>query len=178
MQALWSIWRSEFSIPSVAARLLLLTGCRSREIRSLRWASVQADSFVALDTKAGGSTHRVHMSRQVSALFEHLRIRTGTGPYCFPSTGRGGYLAGLHFQVKAWTAAAGIDHWTPHDLRRTFGTILAEQRVPLQVRRVTLNHGPKNLTDRTYNAHQYQDEAKEAWQLAADVVEDACGPAV
>ena len=72
----------------------------------------------------------------------------------------------------------GCAHWTLHDLRRTFGTKLAELRVPPHVVERLLNHKLGSIANQTggvvsaiaevYNRHAYLPEMREAiekWEV-------------
>jgi integrase len=60
--------------------------------------------------------------------------------------------------VRTWRAELP----TPHDLRRTVGTRLAELRVPKEVRDGILNHAARDVGSKHYNLHDYADEKREA----------------
>lgn len=60
----------------------------------------------------------------------------------------------------------GVKHFTPHDLRRTAATILAQSKIRYEDRERVLNHSLSKLDD-TYNQHDY-DEPK---QIALEALE-------
>jgi integrase len=71
--------------------------------------------------------------------------------------------------VRTWKAEPP----TPHDLRRTVGTRLAELRVPKEIRDRLLNHTASDVGSRHYNLHDYVDEKREAlirWSLALTAI--------
>jgi integrase len=62
-----------------------------------------------------------------------------------------------------------LDPPTPHDLRRTVETRLAELRVPKEIRDRVLNHIPSDVGSKHYNRHDYADEKRAAltrWSVA------------
>jgi integrase len=62
-----------------------------------------------------------------------------------------------------------LDPPTPHDLRRTVETRLAELRVPKEIRDRVLNHIPSDVGSKHYNRHDYADEKRAAltrWSAA------------
>jgi hypothetical protein len=69
--------------------------------------------------------------------------------------------------VRTWLAEPP----TPHDLRRTVGTRLAELRIPKEIRDRVLNHAPADVGSRHYNLHDYVDEKRNALHRWAAVVE-------
>lgn len=60
----------------------------------------------------------------------------------------------------------GVDHFTPHDLRRTANTLMSGAKVIKEHRERVLNHTLEKL-DGTYNLHDYDDEK----QLALETLE-------
>ena len=75
-------------------------------------------------------------------------------------------LAGDIPAVRTWRAELP----TPHDLRRTVGTRLAELRVPKEVRDGVLNHAARDVGSKHYNLHDYADEKREALASWAAVI--------
>lgn len=64
----------------------------------------------------------------------------------------------------------GIEHFTPHDLRRTFVTNLARFKIQWEVRERIVNHKMSAL-EKTYNKHDYETEkmvAMQKWQSELD----------
>jgi integrase len=71
-----------------------------------------------------------------------------------------------------------LDPPSPHDLRRTVETRLAELRIPKEIRDRVLNHAASDVGSKHYNRHDYADEKREAlnrWALALGSIVD--GPA-
>lgn len=60
----------------------------------------------------------------------------------------------------------GIEHFTPHDLRRTANTMMASSGIPFEHRERVMNHKREKL-DRIYNRFDYADEK----QIALEAVE-------
>jgi integrase len=73
---------------------------------------------------------------------------------------------------------AGATTWdaeppTPHDLRRTLETRLAELRIPKEIRDRVLNHVSSDVGDRHYNLHDYAHEKRDAltrWSAALSAI--------
>lgn len=63
--------------------------------------------------------------------------------------------------MKRMCDAVGIDHYSPHDLRRTVGTLLAREGYNPDLRGVFLNHAKAGVTDRHYNQYDYATEKAE-----------------
>jgi hypothetical protein len=68
--------------------------------------------------------------------------------------------------IETWKALPP----TPHDLRRTLGTRLAELRVPKEIRDRVLNHIPSDIGSKHYNVHDYSAEKRDALERWASIV--------
>jgi integrase len=71
--------------------------------------------------------------------------------------------------AKTWSA----DPPTPHDLRRTLETRLAELRIPKEIRDRVLNHISSDIGDKHYNLHDYVVEKRDAltrWSAALSAI--------
>jgi integrase len=64
-----------------------------------------------------------------------------------------------------------IERLRPHDLRRTFRTILSRIGVAPHVAERCLNHADGNPLDAVYNAHNYRPEMIDAWERAGAHIE-------
>ena len=72
-------------------------------------------------------------------------------------------------RAQTWDA----DPPTPHDLRRTLETRLAELRIPKEIRDRVLNHVSSDVGDKHYNLHDYADEKRDAltrWSAALSAI--------
>lgn len=72
-------------------------------------------------------------------------------------------------RARTWTANPP----TPHDLRRSLGTRLAELRVPKEIRDRVLNHTASDVGSKHYNLHDYADERRDAltrWSAALSAI--------
>jgi integrase len=84
-----------------------------------------------------------------------------------------GYEVGRYVSQAIQRAQArfGLEHWTPHDLRRTALTKMAELGVPPIVLGHIANHRTTTkagITLGVYVQHQYEREKREALELWAD----------
>ena len=98
-----------------------------------------------------------------------------TGKYLFPSI-----KTGLPIQQKSLTEQAwhmrrdermiDIDHWVPHDLRRTVRTGLSRLGCPSEVAEAALGHARTGI-EGTYDLHKYENECKVWLQKWADYMD-------
>ncbi len=61
-----------------------------------------------------------------------------------------GRVGSIKTGFTATVTRAGIDHCTPHDLRRTAGRFMAEAGVPIEEIATYLGHTNPNITRATY----------------------------
>ena len=86
-------------------------------------------------------------------------------------------LTGDTMVVRTW----GGDQPTPHDLRRTVETRLAELRIPKEIRDRVLNHVAGDVGSKHYNLHDYADEKRDAlnrWALVVEAIVTGASAAV
>ena len=91
--------------------------------------------------------------------------------------GFGRRLHGNDDAIKTWHA----DPPSPHDLRRTVGTRLAELRIPKEIRDRVLNHIAGDVGSKHYNLHDYADEKRDAlnrWALVVEAIVTGASAAV
>lgn len=165
-----------------ALKLILVTaqrpgeviGMHSKEITE-RWWTIPAERA------KNGRTHRVYLTNTAIELIgplETIDQKTGeTKPkgYIFasPLKKENRPMGDTALPVAVRRALAmpvtdqdgkpatenrlGIDHFTPHDLRRTANTLMAASKIIKEHRERVLNHTLEKL-DGTYNLHDYDDE--------------------
>lgn len=123
---------SESQYAIAAFRLLLLTGCRLREIQTLKWEYVDLDNgqINLPDSKTGAKT--IHLGAAAAALLKKLPEVDGN-PYVIIGKFEGAYLADLQKPWRRIRKAAGLDNVRIHDLRHTFasGGLLVGEGLPM-----------------------------------------------
>jgi integrase len=177
-------------------RLALLTGARIGEIAGLDTAELEhlADAsraaWIIPSTRTKNKKdHLVPLCPLARETVLELLAQSGpkSGGYLFPTHSRrrmgpmrgdsfaeamegfGRRLHGTDDALKTWHA----DPPSPHDLRRTVGTRLAELRIPKEIRDRCLNHAAGDVGSIHYNLHDYADEKREAlnrWVLALSAI--------
>ncbi|PWR21612.1 site-specific integrase [Zavarzinia compransoris] len=123
---------SESSYAVAAFRLLLLTGCRLREIQTLKWAYVDLDEHqIDLpDSKTGAKT--VHLGEAAVELLKKLPQADGN-PHVIAGKFKDTHLTDLQRPWRRIRKAAGLDNVRIHDLRHTFasGGLLVGESLPM-----------------------------------------------
>ena len=155
----------------LALRLLLATGQRKGEALTAQWADIDLASgwwTIPASRAKNGYLHRVPLNPTATAILAELQGLKLPGPWLFPSPcGKGENPVtdtSLDHALRRCNFA-GVEPFTPHDLRRTVGTALGELGFNRLVQDKVLNH-----VDRTvggiYDRHSYDKEkrqALEAW---------------
>ena len=103
-----------------AIRLLLLTGCRSNEILSLKWSDYREGHLYLRDSKTGPRT--VWLSSPARGILDGLPRR---GAWIFPARRRRGFLDRTVIQ-DYWQKVrdeAGLGDVRLHDLRHSYASV-------------------------------------------------------
>ena len=163
--------------PAVAAawRLILLTAQRPGEVLSMRWRDLERDSLgwwwnIPAEMTKTNRAHRVPISAQALAVIEALRPLTGSTEWVLASRAEGKPLIWLSHssaRLREWSA---LEHFTPHDLRRTAATWLGRSGVRPDTIDQLLNHAAGRIS-RTYNRAGYDAEKRQAVVLLGSLVE-------
>ena len=151
-------------IRGLVLKMLLFTGCRSSEIRTLQWNEVEDASLNLADGKTGG--RRVWLGERALAVIAEARdMRDASGIHCeyvFPDPrnplqcmGRcsiSDFWRGLRKQI-------GIGDVRVHDLRHSFATEAVRQGVALPVVSRLLGHSKIEMTMRYTHSTDAETEA-------------------
>lgn len=164
----------------IACSLLLTLGVRKSELCKAQWSEFDLDEktwkLVDERTKTLTATN-IPLPDMVVSLLKELQIRACGSKYLLPNrraskkphmgddtlnraiTKLFGHEAGKKKQPP--NLMGDMDHFSVHDLRRTFRSLLAKQGVLGHVAERCLNHKLKGV-EGIYNRHDYFDERKEA----------------
>lgn len=157
-----------------AIRLLMLTGCRLREILHLRWSDVDLERGLAFlpDSKTGKKT--VLLSAAAVAVINEIP-KVGVYIVASESAGRKDEKprADLKRPWAAITKKAGLDGLRIHDLRHSFASVGAWSGLGLPVIGKLLGHADAKTTQRY--AHIADDAARRGADVIADQIAAAMG---
>ena len=160
----------------LALKLLLVTAQRRGELTFAKWSHFDLDSKLwtipieLLKTSHAKRTkpepHIVPLSRLALELLNQLQAFTGGGVYVLPAhadknKNRSYSERVLSRAVRQNEDHFGIEHFTPHDLRRTAASFMTKIGVPrLHVEKV-LNHATGDIAE-VYDRHDYLPEKRAA----------------
>lgn len=152
-------------------RFTLWTGCRTGEVCIAEWRDVDLElgTWHLRDTKTGIERH-VQLPRQAISYLEQLKLTTGE--YLFPSQKTLLPLQQKTLTEQAWhmretKRMVDIEHWTPHDLRRSVRTGLSRLGCRSEVAEAVLGHSRSGI-EGTYDLYAYDDECRKWLQIWAD----------
>jgi integrase len=151
-----------------AIRLLLLTGARRDEIRTLRWQHVDLERRLLLlpDSKTGRKT--ILLSNGATDLLR-LIPKVAENPFVFPG---GKPATPIHDLERPWQKirkAAGLEDVRLHDLRHTFASIAAGAGHSLPIIGKLLGHTQAATTARY--AHIAANPARDAVEQVGNVMQ-------
>ncbi|MDP8162426.1 tyrosine-type recombinase/integrase [Pasteurella skyensis] len=142
--------------------LTLFTGCRTGEICAIAWDDVdfKKKTVFLRETKTGASRY-VQLSSQAMMLLKSIEQ---SSKYVFQvrkkeKTMSQKYLTECTWNLRRRGLMINIEHWSPHDLRRTVRTGLARLGCPSDIGEAILGHSKKGI-EGTYNLHTYDKECK------------------
>ena len=165
--------QSEGRLPAHAAgalRLLMLTGCRSGEITTLRWNDVhlEARELRLRDSKTGPRV--IPLSPSAVRVLEGLPRAAGN-PWVIAGRKPGTHLSQLGYYWYRVRERAGLDDVRIHDLRHSFASRALALGESLSMIGKLLGHSKVQTTARY--AHLSRDSVKEsAARVAASIGAD------
>lgn len=158
----------------LAIEFQLLTGARPSEVRLATWSEINLHRSawtIPADRVKSGRAFRVHLSKQALSILERAKaLKSTKSDFVFPGANGGSLekmaIARALSRLAARTEDAGGKKLRPHDLRRTFRTMLSRLGVPPHIAELCMNHQETETMRRVYDGHDYTGEMAEAWDLA------------
>jgi integrase len=167
LTALWWAIDKLRQLPRAYFRVVMLTGARRNEVRSMAWSELDLDAGlwrVPPERNKSGRAFELPLSAPV---VETLRALPRIGPMIFTLNGE--RPMAVHQLIEQVRGNAGLIDVRLHDLRRTLRTGLAELGVSFEVAERVLNHAMPSL-QAVYNRHNYIAEKRAALALWAEHV--------
>ena len=168
-----------YHVTRLALKMILLTGQRPGEVCGMAWAEIEGDFWnIPPGRMKNGEANRVPLCPMALEVIETARMYSSDCDYVFRSS----YKPKSPISRQAVTRAVAR-HWpemgftkafTPHDLRRTLRTRLAELGINDVVAEKTLGHKLQGLMA-VYNQHAYDTEKRQALNLWERRLSDIVG---
>ena len=127
--------------------LILMTGLRVDEARTLSWANVDLDrgTFRAVDTK-NRRDHTLPMTRSTRSMFlDRYKNNSNNSEWVFPSPLDSSNSASMSRTIERAIEESGVK-FTAHDLRRTVATVASDLGYDLDKVSAVLNHAKQGVT--------------------------------
>lgn len=145
-----------------ALKLVLLTGLRPGEVVAAKWDQLDGEW---LDLPGTSTKNKRPHRAYLSTLARQVAGDPGEGLLVTKDDGSPIPVYSLSFWIRR-CGHFGAASWSPHDLRRTCTTRLAEMGTAPHVIQRILNHAQTGVTGRVYDRHTYAAEisrALESW---------------
>jgi integrase len=156
-------------------KLLLLSGCRLREVAEMRRDELSDDGVTwnlpGARTK-NRKPHVVPLPPLARDILASVKLIEGC-PYVFSTTGKSPVQGWSKIKDRLDVAMKPTTPWVLHDLRRTAATGMAELGIAPHIVEAVLNHvsGARAGVAGTYNRAAYAPEKKAALERWGDHVD-------
>ena len=170
MRQVWS-WLDDHMTdePRLMIRFMMLTGCRTAEIRCAKreWFDFEDNTWTVPkeEYKTGVAVRRALPAAAKALLLEHKEkvntryVATSQRPAPGKEFDRPVSNQVAANYAKSVFEGAGMERWSMHDLRRTLATKLSEQGCPPHVIEKILGHAMAGVMAH-YNLHDYMDDQR------------------
>ena len=155
-------------LSKLAIKLQLATAQRKGEVVAAEWTEfdlVNGWWTMPAHKVKNGNTHRVPLSNLALEIIQQIKPLSNGSKWLFPSP-----IGNTHFTPEAINHAVkrnqpqDIEHFTPHDLRRTAASHMTAMGIPRLVVSKMLNHTENSVTA-IYDRHSYDTEKKNAIEI-------------
>lgn len=152
----------------------LLTGARPGEVRLASWSEVRLDRqqwIIPTERVKSGREFKVHLCTEaVEILNIALAHKSDKSDFVFPGANGGAIekmaVARALSRLAERVSERGGKKLRPHDLRRTFRTMLSRLGVQPHIAELCMNHQEAETMRRVYDGHDYGSEMAAAWDKA------------
>ena len=158
------------SLPAtrLAFQLLILTACRSGEVRGATWAEIDGDTWtIPAERMKAGKEHIVPLSIQAQVLLREAREKLGGDGLIFPGEG-GNPLSDNALSLRARKEDLGC---VPHGFRSSARTFWTAQGAGWEAIELSLGHAVGNTVAQAYFRTAMVEERKPMYQSWADYIE-------
>ncbi|HBW3142528.1 TPA: tyrosine-type recombinase/integrase [Klebsiella pneumoniae] len=160
----------------LAARLLILTGVRTGELRGAFWSEFDLEKAVweiPAERMKMKRPHLVPLSTQALEVVQQLKVMSGQYPLVFPGRNDPRKTMSEASINQVFKRIGYTGKVTGHGFRHTMSTILHEEGFNTAWIETQLAHVDKNAIRGTYNHALYLEGRKEMMQWYGDYV-DSC----
>jgi integrase len=151
-------------------RLLLLTGCRKRELLDAKWSEIDMDKQVwrlPMERAKTSKTRHVPLSNQAMMVLRSLRRWEGCD-FVVPNPKSLKPYTSIHFSWDLARKEAGLADVVLHDCRHSFASWLVEAGYSIYIVSKALGHASSRTTERY--AHVSDTTLRSASNAAANLI--------
>jgi integrase len=145
-----------------ALRLILATAQRPGEVAGAEWSDIDLQNGwweIPRSKTKNDRAHSVPLNGVAIQILKRLEKLNGADGWLFPTRmGKQLRVDSLSKAIGNNRRVFGIDHFTPHDLRRTAATRMTAAGVPRDTVGKILNHTELGVTAKTYDRYGYAKE--------------------
>ncbi|HBR2164328.1 TPA: tyrosine-type recombinase/integrase [Klebsiella pneumoniae] len=155
----------------LAARLLILTGVRTGELRGAFWSEFDLEKAVweiPAERMKMKRPHLVPLSTQALEIVQQLKVMSGQYPLVFPGRNDPRKTMSEASINQVFKRIGYTGKVTGHGFRHTMSTILHEEGFNTAWIETQLAHVDKNAISGTYNNAQYMEGRREMMQWYSD----------
>ncbi|HCQ7772620.1 tyrosine-type recombinase/integrase [Enterobacter kobei] len=158
----------------LAARLLILTGVRTGELRGAFWSEFDLEKAVweiPTERMKMKRPHLVPLSTQALEIVQQLKVMSGLYPLVFPGRNDPRKMMSEASINQVFKRIGYTGKVTGHGFRHTMSTILHEEGFNTAWIETQLAHVDKNAIRGTYNHALYLEGRREMMQWYADYID-------
>ena len=159
----------------LAARLLILTGVRTGELRGAFWSELDLEKAVweiPAERMKMKRPHLVPLSTQALEIVQQLKVMSGHYPLVFPGRNDPRKTMSEASINQVFKRIGYTGRVTGHGFRHTMSTILHEEGFNTAWIETQLAHVDKNAIRGTYNHALYLEGRREMMQWYADYIDN------
>jgi integrase len=169
-----------YHLTKLALKMILLSGQRPGEVCGMAWKEIDDEGCwnIPAERMKNKEPHRVPLGSIALEVIETAKPYSANSDYVFQSSFKKGFsetVRALSRAINRHFAEMGFEQrFTPHDLRRTLRTKLAELGEPDHIAERVLGHKLQGVMA-IYNRHSYDTEKKAALQKWEDRLKEIIG---
>jgi integrase len=150
----------------LALKLQLVTAQRKGEVAGAEWRDFDFQKgwwTIPAEKTKNGLSHRIPLSSLALEIIKDAKEYSGDSKWVFPSPHKDKHITepAIDHAVRNNHDNFGIDHFTPHDLRRTAASLMTGAGISRLTVGKILNHAESGVTA-TYDRHSYDLEKRQA----------------
>lgn len=173
-----------YRLTKLVLKLILLTGQRPGEVAGMTWAEIDENAHcwnIPSERMKNAAANRVPLCPMAMEIINAAKIYSAGSDYVFRSSHKENEPITRHALSRAvarhWSEMEGIEAaFTPHDLRRTLRTRLAELGVTDIIAERVLGHRLQGIMA-VYNQYPYDAEKRDALMRWERRLQEMIGPA-